>query len=69
MVRERTELGKEIMKRLVELNMTKTGLAKMLGTHENYLTHIVYGTRSGAKHLAKISEILGLDLNRFKKSA
>lgn len=54
--------GREVKKRLVELNMTQRELAKTIGANENYLTDILRGRRSGKKYREAISRVLDLDI-------
>ena len=54
--------GKEIKKKLVELNMTQRKLAEKVNVSENYLTDILRGRRSGKKYMEKIINILAIKL-------
>lgn len=58
--------GREVKKRLVELNLTQRELAKLIGVNENYLTDILRGRRSGKKYREAISRVLDLDV--FKRT-
>lgn len=66
---ELSEIGKIIKKRLIDLNMTKAALAKKAGINVNYLGLILYGQRSGAKHIETIEKVLGVSLSPYQKSA
>ncbi|MDP4092570.1 MAG: helix-turn-helix transcriptional regulator [Bacillota bacterium] len=62
-------LGKVIKKRLIEMGMTQKELASQSGTSEKYLNLILYGERSGIKYISIFEEILGIELESYKKSA
>ena len=59
-------IGIAIKKRLVEMNISKREFASMIGAHEDYLTLIYYGERSGTKYADKIYEVTGIRLENFK---
>ncbi|MCR2045180.1 helix-turn-helix domain-containing protein [Anaerosalibacter massiliensis] len=55
---EKKKFGKKVKKQLIELEMTQRDLAKKVGVHENYLTDILNGRRSGEKYKDKIQKII-----------
>ena len=56
--RQITPMGKEIKRRLVELEMSQEELATSVGCSPQYINHIIYGERSGEKYLEQIFLIL-----------
>jgi transcriptional regulator with XRE-family HTH domain len=66
---ELSPVGKSIKKRLIDLNMTQEALAKVVGVNVNYLGLIIYGYRSGNKYMNSIEKVLGISLEKYKKSA
>lgn len=56
-----TPFGKYVIKALTDKDMTKTALAEAVGTSPQYLSYILYGTRSGDKYLPAIIAALELD--------
>lgn len=64
-----TPLGKEIKKRLIDRNMTNVMLAAELGVKPPYVSMIMTGERSGAKYILKICTILGIDYQKYVKTA
>lgn len=62
-----TPLGKCIIKALTDKDMSKAQLAAAVGTSPQYLSYILYGTRSGEKYLSAIVVALGLDPNKVEK--
>lgn len=58
--RKLTPFGKQIKLRLVELEMKQEDLAKLVGTTPQYVSHIMYGERSGEKYREKICQVLDL---------
>ena len=67
--RKLAPIGKLIKKRLIELDMTKQELAKLIGANYTYMTYILYGERSGAKYMDRIAEVLKLDRDKLTKCA
>lgn len=63
-----TKLGKLIIKTLTDKNMTKTQLAEAVGTSPQYLSYILYGTRSGEKYIPAIIAALELDPRKVEKA-
>lgn len=60
--RKLTPFGKEVKKRLIDMDMTQVELAAMLGIKKQYITKILCGERKESKYVKKISEILGIDV-------
>ena len=63
-----TKRGKLIVKTLTDKNMTKTQLAEAVGTSPQYLSYILYGTRSGEKYIPAIIAALELDPRKVEKA-
>lgn len=63
-----TKLGKLIVKTLTDKNITKTQLAEAVGTSPQYLSYILYGTRSGEKYIPAIIAALELDPRKVEKA-
>lgn len=63
-----TKLGKLIVKTLTDKNMTKTQLAEAVGTSPQYLSYILYGTRSGEKYIPAIIAALELAPRKVEKA-
>ena len=67
MARKRlTRFGKTVVKALAEQDMTKTELATQIGTSPQYLSYILYGTRSGEKYQQPIITALNLNNQQCK---
>lgn len=62
-----TEFGLAASMRMLELNMSKEYLAARIGTSSTYLGFIFNGTRSGAKYIENIVNILELDSKFIQK--
>lgn len=62
-----TPFGKYVSKTLTDKDMTKTQLAEAIGTSPQYLSYILYGTRSGEKYLPAIIAALELDPRKAEK--
>lgn len=62
-----TPFGKYVVKSLTDKDMSKVQLATKIGTTPQYLSYILYGTRSGEKYLPNIIAALELDPNKVKK--
>lgn len=63
-----TKFGKLVVKALTDRDMTKTQLAQQIGTSPQYLSYILYGTRSGEKYLPAIVIVLDLDPMKVEKA-
>jgi len=63
--RNLTKFGREVNKRLVELNMTQKELAQKIGVSEVYLSMVLRGHRSGKKYIDVIVKTLGLQDKNF----
>lgn len=57
-----TDFGREVRKRLIDMNMTQVELAALLGCNKQYLHKILTGERSGRKYVGEISRILKIDM-------
>ena len=57
-----TNFGREVRKRLIDMNMTQVELAALLGCNKQYLHKILTGERSGRKYVGEISRILKIDM-------
>lgn len=58
--RKYSPLGKQIMKQLVDKNMTAKQLADALGTTPQYLNKILHGERSGEKYMEALRDLLDI---------
>lgn len=58
--RKYSSLGKKIMKRLVDKNMTAKQLADAIGTTPQYLNKILHGERSGEKYMEALRDLLDI---------
>lgn len=56
-----TPFGKYVAKTLTDKDMSKAQLAEAIGTSPQYLSYILYGSRSGEKYLPAIVAALELD--------
>lgn len=63
-----TPFGKLVVKALTDRDMTRTELADTIGTSPQYLSYILYGTRSGEKYLPAIVAALALDHRKVEKA-
>ena len=61
-------LGKIVAKALVDQDMTKSELARAIGTTPPYLSYILYGIRSGEKYIPAIIAPLDLDPEKVYKT-
>lgn len=57
-----TPFGKEVEKALIDRDMDKGDLAKVIGISQPYLTDILKGTRNGTERKMQIAKYLNLDL-------
>jgi len=60
-----TSFGKDIKKRVIDLDMSLAQLAAEVGTSGRYLNHIMYGRRPNGIHAPKIAARLGLDILKY----
>jgi hypothetical protein len=58
--RQYSETGKQIVKGLIDRDMTAVQLADAVGTRPQYLNDIIHGRRSGQKYMDEIERILKL---------
>lgn len=63
-----TPFGKLVVKALTDRDMTRAQLADEIGTSPQYLSYILYGTRSGEKYLPAIVAALALDPRKVEKA-
>lgn len=63
-----TPFGKLVVKALTDRGMAKGQLAQAVGTSPQYLSYILYGTRSGEKYLPAIIAVLELDPRKVGKT-
>lgn len=62
-----TPFGKYVSKTLTDKDMSKAELAETIGTSPQYLSYILYGTRSGEKYLPAIIAALELDPRKVER--
>lgn len=62
-----TQFGKEVKKRLIDMDMTQRDLAEKLGVSSPYITDILRGTRTSANTQRRICEAVGLDYDELMK--
>ena len=62
-----TPFGKYVTKTLTDKDMSKAQLAAAIGTSPQYLSYILYGTRSGEKYLPMIVAALELDQKKVDR--
>ena len=62
-----TPFGKEIKKRMIDLDMEQKDLAKAVGVVPSYISDVFRGARSGVKIKKKICEAVGLDYDQLMK--
>lgn len=62
-----TPFGKYVSKTLTDKDMSKAQLAEAIGTSPQYLSYILYGTRSGEKYLPAIIAALELDPRKVER--
>lgn len=66
--RKLSPLGKLVVKALADRDMTKTELAREIGTSPTYLSYILHGVRSGEKYLPGIIAALDLTPQEVEKA-
>lgn len=62
-----TPFGKEIRKRMIDLEMEQKDLAEIVGVTPSYISDIFRGARSGVKIKKKVCEAVGLDYELLMK--
>lgn len=62
-----TPFGKEIRKRMIDLEMEQKDLAEIVGVTPSYISDIFRGARSGVKIKKKICEAVGLNYEQLMK--
>lgn len=60
-----TPFGKEIRKRMIDLEMEQKDLAKAVGVSSSYISDVFRGSRSGASIKKRICEAVGLDYEKL----
>lgn len=58
--------GKEVKKRLIDIDMSQKELANRLGYSASYLVEILRGSRGSEKVKRQICEAVGLDYDEVK---
>ena len=58
--------GREIKKRMIDLDMTQSDLARKMGVSSPYVGEILRGTRASENARRKICEAVGLDYDEVK---
>ena len=56
-----TPFGKIVVKAMTDQDISKSQLAKDIGTSPQYLSYILHGLRSGEKYIQEIMMILHID--------
>ena len=68
-----TPFGKEIKKRMIDLDMSQNDLAEKMGVSSPYVGEILRGTRNSTNAQRKVCEAVGLDydelMQRLEKGA
>ncbi|ADZ83549.1 helix-turn-helix domain-containing protein [Cellulosilyticum lentocellum] len=60
--RKYTTFGKEVAKKLIDLDMNNSDLAKKIGVSPMYISDILQGKRIATERKKQIAEILGLTI-------
>lgn len=60
-----TPFGKEIKKRMIDLDMSQNDLAQKMGVSSPYVGEILRGTRNSANAQRKVCEAVGLDYDEL----
>jgi len=63
-----TPFGKEVVKRMADMDINQRELSEIIGVPNNYLTQLlrgVKGAKRGSKHHMPIAKYLGIDIKRF----
>ncbi len=64
------KFGVKVRIRLIELGMTQSELAEMVGTSQRYMNHLICGYRNPSdKYIEEIEKALKISLNDYKRSA
>ncbi|MCI9122283.1 MAG: helix-turn-helix transcriptional regulator [Oscillibacter sp.] len=56
-----------VVKALTDQDMTKSELARCIGTSPQHLSRILHGTRPGEKHIPAIIAVLALDPRKVEE--
>ena len=62
-----TPFGKEIRKKMIDLELEQKDLAKTVGVSSSYISDVFRGARGGVKIKRKICEAVGLDYDQLMK--
>ena len=62
-----SDFGKEIKKRLIDIDMTQMDLARKMGVSAPYVGEILRGTRTSENAQRKVCEAVGLDYGQLIK--
>ena len=62
-----TPFGKEIKKRMIDLDMDQKDLAEAINVTPSYISDVFRGARSGVKIKRKICEAVGLEYDQLIK--
>ena len=62
-----TDFGKVIKKRMIDIDMTQSELARKMGVSSPYVGEILRGTRKSENAQRKVCEAVGIDYDELKK--
>ena len=62
-----TPFGKEIKKRMIDLDMNQKDLAEAINVTPSYISDVFRGARSGVKIKRKICKTVGLEYDQLMK--
>lgn len=60
-----TNFGKEIKKRMIDIDMSQSDLARKMGVSSPYVGEILRGTRNSENAKRKVCEAVGLDYEKL----
>ena len=63
-IKQPTEYGKWIKKRLIDKNMTVAQLADTIGVSQSMISKIIYGDTPGNQQREAINKVLSVDVDR-----
>lgn len=63
-VKQPTEYGKWIKKRLIDKNMTVAQLADIIGVSQSMISKIIYGDTPGNQQKDAINKVLSTDIDK-----
>ncbi len=61
-----TPFGKEVSKRMIDLNMNNTVLAEQIGVKPSYINDILQGTRKALARKKQIAKIVGIRFEDYE---